>query len=156
MILTDYYRMEKLPDQKSKMRLDCVKSTRSYPEFEIMRNKAGEFFFYFHDVPERFGGDIHRKADKAITKTKNISSVFVPDVQQKFGYGDIRGTNDALLFIFNDNFSEIDLFVARGQRHNKRQLYLLLTEGELDHEIEFLKKQAVTDLVTKLETELPI
>ena len=148
MIITDYYRMEKLPEQKSKMRLECLLSTKSYPEFEAMRNKHGAFFFYFGDVPDRFGVDIHRKADKAITKTKNISSVFVPDVEQRFGYGDVRGTNDALLFLFNDNFTQIDVFVARGQRNNKMQLYLLLADGELANEVDQLKQQAVTDLVT--------
>lgn len=130
------------------MRLDCLLSTKSYPEFEAMRNKHGAFFFYFGDVPDRFGGDIHRKADKAVTKTKNISSVLVPDVEQRFGYGDVRGTNDALLFLFNDNFTQIDVFVARGQRNNKRQLYLLLADGELANEVDQLKQQAVTDLVT--------
>ncbi|MDD3322916.1 MAG: hypothetical protein PHS59_15875 [Paludibacter sp.] len=114
-----------------------------------MRNKHGAFFFYFGDVPDRFGGDIHRKADKAITKTKNISSVLVPDIEQRFGYGDVRGTNDALLFLFNDDFTQIDVFVARGQRNNKRQLYLLLADGELNNEIEQLKQQAVTDSVTE-------
>jgi len=149
MILTDYYKMVKLPKQKSKMRVDCRVSTKSYPEFETIRNKHGVLFFYFGDVPDRFGGDIHRKADKAITKTKNISSVIVPDIEQCFGYGDVRGTNDALLFLFNADFTQIDVFVARGQRNNKRQLYLLLADGELNNEIEQLIKQAVTDSVTE-------
>ncbi len=149
MILTDYYQMVKLPEQKSKMRLDCKLSTRSYPEFEAMRNKHGAFFFYFGDVPDRFGGDIHRKADKAITKTKNISSVLVPDIEQRFGYGDVRSTNDALLFLFNVDFTQIDVFVARGQRNNNRQLYMLLADGELINEIEQMKQQAVTDSVTE-------
>jgi len=138
--------MLKLPEQKSKMRLDCTLSTRSYPEFEAMRNKHDAFFFYFGDVPDRFGGDIHRKADKAITKTKNISSVFVPDIESHYGYGDVRGTNDALLFLFNPDFTQIDVFVARGQRNNKRQLYELLADGELNSEIEQLKQQIVWDL----------
>ena len=149
MILTDYYKMAKQPEQKSKMRLDCINSTKSYPEFETMRNKHGAFFFYFGDVPERFGGDVHRKADKAITKTKNISSVYVPDITQKYGYGDCRGTKDALLFLFNYDYTEIEVFIARGQVNNKRQLYLLLSDGELNKEIEQLRQQAVTDLVTE-------
>lgn len=145
MILTDFYQMEKLPEQKSKLRMDCTKSTKSYPEFEAMRNKGGQFFFYFGDVPERFGGDVHRKADKAITKTKNISSVFVPDIELLFAYGDMRGTNDALLLLFNTDFSIIEIFIARGQRNNRIGLYNLLADGELSKEIEQLRKQAVTD-----------
>jgi len=145
MILTDYYQMQKLPGQKSKLRMDCIKSTKSYPEFEAMRNKGGQFFFYFGNVPERFGGDVHRKADKAITKTKNISSVFVPDIELLFAYGDIRGTNDALLLLFNFDYSVIDIFIARGQRNNRIGLYNLLADGELIQEIEELRNKAVTD-----------
>jgi len=151
MILTDYYQMAKLPDQRSKYRLDCTASSKSYPEFETMRNKAGAFFFYFGDVPEQFGGDVHRKADKAVTKTKNISSVFVPDVKQRFGYGDVRGTQDALLFIFGSDYSQIDVYVARGQRNNRMQLYNLLSDGELTEEMEQLKRHLVTESVTPKE-----
>jgi hypothetical protein len=148
MILTDYYRFEKLPDQKSKLRIDCTTSTKSYPEFEMLRNKTRQLFVYFGDVPDRFGGNVHRKADKAITKVQNISSVYVPDVTRLAAFGDIRGTTDALLILFNDNYTRFDLFIARGQKNNVRQLYNLLIDGELLEEIEYLKKQAVTDLVT--------
>ena len=145
MIITDYYRMEKLPDQKSKMRLDCTASTGAYPEFEQMRNKAGAFFFYFGNVPDSFGANIKRKADKAITKVKNISSVYVPDIKQRSGYGDVRGTQDALLFMFGTDYSQIDVFVARGQRNNRGQLYNLFTDGELMEEMEALRKQAADE-----------
>ena len=145
MILTDYYRMEKLPDQKSKLRIDCTASTKSYPEFEQMRNKAGAFFFYFGDVPDQFGGNVHRKADKAITKVKNISSVFVPDITKRFGYGDVADIQDALLFIFSNDYTQIDVFVARGQRNNRVQLYNLFADGELIEEMEQLKKQATDE-----------
>lgn len=148
MILTDFYRFEKLPEQKSKMRIDCTGSTKSYPDFETMRNKTGSLFVYFGDVPDRFGGDIHRKADKAITKVKNLSSVFVPDVTKRFGYGDVRGSMDALLFLFGTDYSQIDIFVARGQRNNRMQLYNLLSDGELNEEIEQLKNRLVTEIVT--------
>lgn len=74
MILTDYYNFGKLPEQKSKMRMDCISSTKGYPVFEALRNKAGSLFVYFGDVPASFGGDIKRRADKAITKTTNISN----------------------------------------------------------------------------------
>lgn len=148
MILTDYYRFQKLPDQKSVMRIDCTGSTKSYPEFEALRNKAGSLFVYFGNVPDRFGGDIHRKSDKAITKVKNLSSVFVPDVTKRFGYGDMRGSMDALLFLFGSDYSLIDVFVARGQRNNRMQLYNLLSDGELTEEIEELKSRLVTEIVT--------
>lgn len=148
MILTDFYRFEKLPEQKSKMRIDCIGSTKTYPDFETMRNKAGSLFFYFGDVPCQFGGDVCRRADMAITKVKNISSVYVPDVTKRFGYGDVRGTQDALLFLFKNDYREMEIFVARGQKNNRCQLYNLLSDGELEEEIGELRKRLVTEIVT--------
>jgi hypothetical protein len=149
MILTDYYKMAKLPEVKSKLRIDCTASTKSYPEFETMRNKKEALFFFFGDVPDSFSGNAKRKADKALTKTKSISSIYVPDIQKKYAFGDMVGTLDALLFIFNNDYSEIEIFIARGQKNNVRQLYNLFSDGELNNEIEQLRKQAVTDLVTQ-------
>ena len=153
MILTDYYNFGKLPEQKSKMRMDCISSTKGYPVFDALRNKAGSLFVYFGDVPASFGGDIKRRADKAITKTTNISSVFVPDVEKLLGFGDVKSTQDAILIVFNCNYSQMEIFVARGQKNNCRQLYNLLADGEHDTEIASLKKQAVTDWETSIKDE---
>jgi len=147
MILTDYYKFEKLPEQKSKLRIDCTASSKSYPEFEALRNKEGNLFVYFGDVPDRFSGNIHRKADKAITKINNISSVFVPDVTRQIAFGDVRGTQDALLMAFNATYSEIDVFVARGQKNNVRQLFNLFADNELEREMLDLKLMVAADAV---------
>lgn len=163
-VLTDYYVFEKIAT-KSKTRLDCTASTMSYPEFETQRatksNKAtekrdatntGDLLIYFGDVPEQFGGNIHRKADKAITiKGKNLSSVYVPDPSNNFGYGDVRGTADALLFVFDGvevingaipTGAAIEVFIARGKSKDRVPLYNLLTDGELDEEMSELRARA--------------
>ncbi len=163
-ILTDYYCFKKIAT-KSKTRLDCVASTGSYPEFEEKRvtkaNKVtekrdatelGSLICYYGDVPESFGGNVHRKADKAITiKGKNLSSIYVPDPNTPFGYGDVRGTADALLFFFdalelvNGSIAvgaTIEVFVARGKSKDRVPLYNLLTDGELDDEISELRERA--------------
>jgi hypothetical protein len=171
MIITDYYRFEKLPNQHSKLRLDCLQSTKSYNSFEEKRATKvqretehrdaidmGNLIIYYGDVPDRFGGDVKRKASKSISiKGNNLSSVYVPDVSNNFGYGDMRGTTDALLFAF-DNFDVIDgkiqegatleIFICRGMRENHSQLYNLLCDGELDDEIATIRKQAVNERVT--------
>ncbi|GHT06771.1 hypothetical protein AGMMS49525_15390 [Bacteroidia bacterium] len=147
MILTDYYKFVHLPDS-SKTRRDCTASTKTYPDFEALRNKAEKLFVYFGDVPAQFGGDVHRKADKAITKTKSISSVFVPDVNLTFAHGDIRGTNDAILIIFDADYTTLEIFVARGQKNTRHNLWQMLAAGELDDEISELRTRAVTELVT--------
>jgi hypothetical protein len=130
------------------MRIDCTASTQTYPAFETLRNKRGELFFYIGDVPARFGGEVHRKADKAITKGNNISSVYVPDVNQNMAYGDVKGTTDCVLIIFDADYTEIEIFVARGQRNNRLNLWQMLSGGELDDEISELRARAVTESVT--------
>jgi hypothetical protein len=142
-ILTDLYRAEKLPESKSKLRYDVTATTGNYEPFEVLlKNKKGEMFFYYGDVPDNFNSHVKRQAEKCITRGKNISSVFVPDVNLPFAYGDVNNTSDALLINFSDNYTTIEIFVARGQRNNKRNLFFLLSDGELQNEIEILRKNA--------------
>ena len=145
MTLKDLYVMEQIPGQKSKYRITCTQSTKSYPDFEGMRNKEGVLFFYFVDVPAGFGGNVKRKADKAFTKVGSISSIFIPDIKLLFGYGDIQNTQDALLIVHNENYTRFEIYIARGQRNNRAQLYNLLTDGELSQEMEYLKTQLLKE-----------
>ncbi len=143
MILSDYYKFEHLPECKSQTRFDCSTSTKSNPDFEALRNKHGLLFLYYGDVPDNFKASSKRKADKVLTKTKSISSVFVPDITKPFAFGDVRNTKDALLFIFNTDYTAFELYVARGQRNNRAALYNLLADGELADEIAVLKQRAM-------------
>ncbi len=143
MILTDYYKGVHLPESKSKYRFDITASTGKYEPFEIiLSNKKGEQFFYYGDVPANFNSHVKRQAEKCISKGKNISSVFVPDVTLPFAYGDVNGTSDGIILMFSEDYTIIEIFVARGQRNNKRNLYFLLCDGELQNEIETLRKNA--------------
>ena len=173
MILTDYYRFERVAS-KAKSRMDCTASTHSYPEFEDRKatraNKAtekrdatdlGDLVVYYNNVPMQFGGSVHRKADKSISiKGHNLSSVYVPDVTKNIGYGDFKGTADALLFVFH-NFNVVDgviqpgsvmeVFVARGKSRDRVPLFELLSDGELDEEMDELRKKAhLTDRGSKV------
>ena len=122
--------------------MDCTASTKSYPEFENLRNKSGELFMYLGDVPARFGGDVRRKADKAITRGKNISSLYIPDTALNMGYGDIKGTQDAILIITNSDYTTMEIFTARGQKNNRLNLWQMLADGQLDDEISKLRAVA--------------
>ena len=164
MILSDYYSFEKIA-LKSKTRLDCVASTGSYPEFEDKRaskptkanekrdaTNVGDLIIYLGDVPEQFSGNAQRKADKSLTiKGKNLSSVYVPDPTSNYGYGDVKGTADALLFVFDgmkiingviSAGAAIEVFVARGKSRDRVCLYNLLCDGELDEEMSSLRAMA--------------
>ena len=165
MILTDYYKFERVAT-KAKTRLDCIASTKSYPEFEEKRAASptkqtekrdaiavGDLVVYLTNQPESYGGSNKRKADKSLSiKGKNLSSIYEPDPSNGFGYGDMKGTTDALLFVMKieevngwlQDGGIVEVFVARGQNTHKVNLYNLLTDGELDDEMEELRKQAST------------
>lgn len=149
MILTDYYRFEKLQNQQSKLRIDCTASTCSYNPLEALRNKTGDLFLYIGDNTHTKAGK-ERKADLALSKTMHVSSVYNLDLELPYWYGDMRGEADAFLFVHHDaEFvnggiqagAVIELFVARGQRNNRSQLYNALCDGELNEEMNVLRKQ---------------
>ena len=163
-VLTDYYKFKRI-SLKAKSRLDCTASTKSYSEFEVCRaikatsptekrdeTTIGSLVLYCNKVPDNFKGNVHRKADMSCTlKGKNLSSVFVPDVGKNLAYGDVKGTDDAMLFVFTD-FKMVDgaiqpdgiveIFIARGQSRNCVALYNLLEDGGLDEEIFSLRGKA--------------
>lgn len=158
MILTDYYRFEKLPGQKSKLRIDCTASTCSYNPLEALRSKAGDLFLYIGDNTHTKAGK-ERRADLALSKITHVSSLYDPDLNLPYWYGDMKGTTDAFLFVHRSTKfvnggiqagAVIELFVARGQRNNRSQLYNALCDGELDEEMNALRKRA-TETATKPE-----
>ncbi len=118
--LTDYYKFRHLPECQSATRMDCIASSTSYPNFEALRDRAGRLFVHVSTVPGTFKGN---GAAFSITKGTNISSVFVPDVSLNFGRGDVKGTKDALLIIFDAGYTTLEIFVAREQKKNRLQLW---------------------------------
>lgn len=145
MIITDYYRFERLGTTKSANRFDCTATTGTHPELESLRNPQKNLFIYFGNVPDRFRGDVKRKADKSLTSRmgKNLSSLFVPDVTKPISFGDISHTTDAILVQFNPTLEEptqIEMFVCRGQKNNRLSLFNLFIDGELTSEIEVIKQ----------------
>lgn len=145
MKLTDYYKMVKLPNQKSKLRFDCVASTGGYEPFEerAQRGRDKRFKFYYGSTPDTFSANAKRKADKAITDGENISSVYTLDLDTPLlGYGNVKDTNDALLFQFSEDYSQVEVYVARGLKNDEKGLFILFADGELAEEMEQLRQQA--------------
>jgi hypothetical protein len=154
MILTDYYKGNKLTNAQS--RFDVTASSCSYDFFEsLLINKqkfnVGGLSLNLCQRPDRWNGS---KTDYAITKgSSNITSVKRPDIESKYSFGDINGTNDGCIIIFNDDFkangvSEIEVVIARGCKNDTVPLWNLLIDGDLDQELELLRKSAVTKNVT--------
>ena len=154
MILTDYYRGEKLTDAKS--RFDITASTGEYDFFEsLLSNKrkfnVGGLSFNFVPQPETHGG---KRVDYILCKgSHSITKVFRPNLENNLAYGDINGSNDGCVIIFNPDYKEtgitaIEILIARGLRNDTNSLWDLVTDGDLMEEVEALRKQAVTKLTT--------
>ena len=144
MKLTDYYKLQEIKLVKSR-RFDCIASTHGYPPFEEIANASTvkRFFCYYNGIPDSFNAKVKRETDRAITNRKNISSVFIPDLNNPLlGYGDVKDTNDALLFVFSEDYKQIEVFIARGMKNNVKGLFALFADGELAREMESLRQQA--------------
>ena len=153
MILTDYYKFERLQNQKSKSRLDCIASTKTYLDFE-------EKPFIYIGTNDHIKASRHRKSDLSVTSGKgnHVTNIFTTDLDNGLAYGDNKGTTDLLLFIpqnFNiasdgwiTDGATIEVFIARGKKFDKNQINSLFLDGQLNAEMERLR-QAVTKSVTK-------
>ena len=156
MILTDYYCYKRLENQKSKSRLDCTASTKTYPDFE-------EKPFIYIGANDHITASRHRKADLSVTsgKGKHITSIFPTDLKNGMAYGDNRGTTDLLLYVSKDfniesdgritDGATIEVFIARGKKWDKNQINNLFLDGQLNAEMEQLR-QSVTKSVTGQNT----
>jgi hypothetical protein len=147
MILTDYYKFQKLTDAAS--RYDVTHSTASYDLFEnLLTNKrkfnVGGLSFNYVDRPKIWKGDAARIADKAFTKGQmNLSSIYVPDLQKPLiAYGDFQGTHDALLIFFSADYETIEVFIARGYANDMMAIYTHAKESELIEEMETIRAKA--------------
>ncbi|RKD92531.1 hypothetical protein [Mangrovibacterium diazotrophicum] len=151
MNFTDYYLAKKLKEQKAKYRYEIARSTMEYDRFQfLLKNKRNPnsdgWSIYFIPRPVEWSGS--ERPDMAFTKrSENISSIVFPEPGIPYGYGDVKGTNDSLIVLLNEDFriqgiSEIEIFIARGQKHNRKNLWYELVDGELEYELDFLRQSA--------------
>ncbi len=154
MILNDYLKAEKADGKKYRFEIVASTDTNDYLSGVLINkrkpNPGGESFNLV-PRPKKYKDSV--MTDKSITKgSGNISGIYIPDIKQPVGFGDINGTNDAIIFRWEldheNNIIAIELFIARGQKHNKKNLYFLFTDGELIADVEELKKNLVPKYVT--------
>lgn len=157
MTFTDTYLFKHI--SKSATRLDVVSSTMSNDAFEQpITNKKGEQFLYFC-------GDTHSKgkakADYAITHgSYHMTGVFtIPG--ERYGYGNIKGTNDALIFDLRnltiidgkiEDGAEMIIYIARGMARDARQLCQLVNSGEFDGEFLTLQSRMTSKPINNNNT----
>jgi hypothetical protein len=140
-LIDAYYKFEKPDNASSKTRFDLAAFTETYEAIH-KTNSKGLVTIYLSE-PDNIRASRRRLPDKRITNCKgnHVSGIFLPEPEQpRIGYGDIKGTTDALLVLMNEK--SLEIFIAKGKKHSISGLYYLMIDGELDAEIESLRKQA--------------
>ena len=136
-LLDVYCRFERLAKTRSKARLDLVFCSQVYEPLQ-KQNKA---WIYLIKIPEHIRGNQARKSELCLTGSdgKYISGVFIAEITKpEIGYGDIKGTTDAALFLISEN--SLEILIAKGKKNTAFALFQLLADGELDREIKILKQ----------------
>lgn len=137
--LDSYYRFKKTT---GKSRYDCVASTADYLHFEqVLKNaigyNKGGLSLHFGKRPTTWNSRGH-KADQAITKNKNISTMYLSDIKKPtVFYGDAKDTSDTLIIIVIDDTLEV--FIAKGLKNIQSDVCYEFSSGGLNNEIEALK-----------------
>jgi hypothetical protein len=63
-------------------------------------------------------------------------------------YGDVRDTQDAIMIVGNSDCTTIEIFVARGYKDSRINIWQNLADGEYDDELSALRGKAVTESLT--------
>ena len=167
MRLVDYYRFEKV-ETITKTTMRCVASTKSYDTWERQRKmksikatkqhgaiNEGDLLIrltrtdYINARPER-------KTDLALLMgDAHVTSIYRPDPNSDFGFGDIRNSKDAIITKFCDLSivngaigmdSIIEIFIARGKGGKDGiRLWEMACNGELDDEFDKLRSKAISE-----------
>ena len=158
---TDFYRFAKT--QLSGTRFECVSSTHSYAQIENTACKkdnpkysikAGDIILRSINPMQIGNYSIHvqQKAWR-VTRLNNVSfsSVYMSNPQDVYGYGDIAGTQDGIIFKYTNyqergkdvlEGAEIEVYIFRGQKASISLICAILNEG--GEEEEALKRLRAT------------
>lgn len=149
MTLDYYYEFKKI--EETRTRIDCSGRTGIYNPLEKRRNVQGKLFIYLsHNTYTK--GDTETKADLVLSKGKHISSIYMPKEGALFGFGDMRDTNDTLLFILHDvkiingalmPGARLEIFVVENGKNQTNLLYNMFCDGLLDDEIKTLRERKI-------------
>lgn len=143
-LLDVYYKFERLDSTKGKNRRDLVVCSEIYEPIHYT-NPKGNTWIYLNINPEHIQVNAKRKFGMSITKGNgdHISGVIIPEPEKsQYGYGDVKTTLDAMLFLFSKDNTSIEVFIAKGKKNSAQGLFNLLCDGELDEEMQKLRDKA--------------
>jgi hypothetical protein len=146
-LFTDYYRGEKLCTT-AKDRYDITHKKGAHETFEtqlLNKRKFNVKGLSFNYGKFEYGkSKLERKPNMSISRNGHISGVFVPDLENtKIAFGDIIHTEDGIILLINEDYSVIEIFIARGKLRDIKHIYNEVKNGEYNHEIETMRAEAI-------------
>ncbi|MCD8292053.1 MAG: hypothetical protein LUC91_11220 [Prevotella sp.] len=114
-------------------RYNTVKSTGNYGPFERMARKSrdGIFYCYLYDAHEN--GPVYRDNGAVMQLVHNgyITGIFNYDVTcPDYAYGDMAGTEDALIFHFSLDRKIMVIFVAMNKKSVAKKIVSEIIAGK--------------------------
>lgn len=139
--LTSVYVLE-AGHAKSANRYTTIKSTGDYEPLERLSNsKCPVPWLYVTNIPDRWSGEAHKRPCTLNTGKANISGLTFPNVVKypSVAYGDIQGTEDAVLVVFSECRTRINVLVFAGCRLVASELWRSYISGELIEEMDMMR-----------------
>jgi len=132
MQLIDSYSLYK-HDTSTKTKYLLKSFSGVYDPLHRPSKRINEVPLYITSVPNSIKSNARRKPNQTLSGTGStyISGIFNPDLNSpEIGYGDIRGTEDALLIITKE--SQAEILVFKGKKSVAYQLYTILLDPDID------------------------
>jgi hypothetical protein len=125
-------------DENTKTKYCETYSTGNYSRLEILRNKNNILTVYL--VSNDYTNARKISELKLTAKGLHISRVIQCKANSKIAYGDVRNTNDLLIFIFNEDKTEFELLIVKGKKYECNLYLNMLFDGVLKDEINILRQ----------------
>lgn len=156
--ITAYYKFEVLNSEikiehkiRSKVRLDCVGYFDTKDRLQAFVNKKNQLFLYKTDARQFVKANAKRLADFALTNNigGNLTSLYYDDIdypQFAYGYPNRANggqfTNDAYLFIINQEMTKIEVLIISNGRNLISTYYQALIEGAFDSDLKVMREES--------------
>lgn len=145
-VITEAYRLGR-GYAISQERYDTTKYAGRYiPLEQGMSSRDKAPFVYLTKIPSKWSDHAKANAEYTLNTGKsNVSSIYIPEpmLYPNIGFGDMQGTNDALIIHIADDCNSLSLMVARGHKLNARAVCEAYMRGELYEDIRLLDENAV-------------
>ena len=138
-----YYRFRKVLGKKTLMFLESY--AREYDPLHVAKKRTNQVYCYLTEKPFHIAAERERKPAFSISNDnyKHLSGIYIPDLKEKanLGFGDIKGTQDGLLFEFSESYQVLEIYVLKGQKNVIEQWYWIMADFELEQGLESIKNE---------------